>query len=202
MPLSYRSRLWFVCLACMPVLATPCTSHADNKIHKWTDEKGATHYGDRVPAKDAGRKSSILNQQGVVIRQPASEQAAEITVTIDPEQQRRDRALLATYTHESEIDLTRDRHLQVDQGYIDAQKQQRQQLITRNKEINKNIQTIQQQNRPIPAHMAQSKEETKAEITKLNGQIKSRESMMNATRQRFEDDKKRFMELKYPDLAN
>src|SRR5690606_32990134 len=84
------------------LIGTP--SHADNgRIHKWVDDKGITHYGDKMPAKDVHRDNAVLNNQGVVIRRNQINQQ-----TVDEnhlEQQRRDRALRASYTTEDEIDL-------------------------------------------------------------------------------------------------
>ena len=46
------------------------TAFADGKkIVKWVDSKGVTHYGDKLPAQEAGRKNAEMNAQGMVLKQ-------------------------------------------------------------------------------------------------------------------------------------
>lgn len=37
-------------------------------LNKWVDEKGNTHYGDRVPPTYLKKEHSLLNEQGIIIR--------------------------------------------------------------------------------------------------------------------------------------
>src|ERR1051325_1617382 len=89
---------------------------ASGQIIKWVDEKGVTHYGDRLPPQYAGRDNSTISHQGVLLKRnlPAKPQDANADAdkekTLD--QKRRDHALLATYSTEQEIDLARDRNMQ------------------------------------------------------------------------------------------
>ncbi len=93
--------------------------------YKWVDENGKTQYGDTIPPQYVKRGSEELDKKGVVIkRTPAamSEEQRKAKLEADVkkkdqerlamEQKRKDRALLATYTSEKEIDLIRDRNLQ------------------------------------------------------------------------------------------
>jgi len=50
-------------------------------VNKWVDDEGVTHYGDRVPAKYLNQRRSVLNKQGVTVRQVKSvdQQQAEET---------------------------------------------------------------------------------------------------------------------------
>lgn len=100
------------------------------KIHKWVDEKGVTHYGDKVPAKDILRDNDVLNQQGVVIRRN-QHQHQRTQDSAQAEQTRRDRALLASYTSAEEIDLARDRYLQIDEAAILSLQQRRESVEKR-----------------------------------------------------------------------
>ncbi len=100
------------------LLALP--AHA--AMYKWVDEKGNTHYGDRVPPQYADRAGAQLKKSG---RSVQSEQKAAVPSRVpeqDPEKrkleakqqtdrQRQDNALLATYANEAEIDQAREREL-------------------------------------------------------------------------------------------
>lgn len=103
-------------VAGQPALAT---------TYKWVDEHGNTQYGDTIPPQYVKRGSEELNKKGVVIKKiegAMSEEQIKAKAEADAkkkteerqalEQKRRDRALLATYTSEKEIDLIRDRNLQ------------------------------------------------------------------------------------------
>ena len=165
-------------------------------IIKWVDEKGVTHYGDSMPAQAAGRDSSVLNNQGVVIQRNKPGIAAkpeEDKALID--QLRRDRALRAAYSSEQDIDAARDRNLQTDatalkeleqrlgstQARIDANKKQADDLIKRKK--------------PVPSDLTQALQNDNTEIAQTKQQMAQRQQSMEAIRQRYENDKRRYIEL-------
>ncbi len=81
---------------------------AGAKTYKWVDEKGVTHYGDRIPAqyaKGANDKSAATPVSAEELR--AREQEARRQT----EQKRQDIALLATYANDKEIEDARARDL-------------------------------------------------------------------------------------------
>ena len=92
--------------------------------YKWVDEKGVVHYTDKMPPEAVNKGNVELNKQGVPIKKtdPAPTRGAAPREGAEAERQkasakertnsrRRDRALLSTYTSESEIDLARNRAL-------------------------------------------------------------------------------------------
>lgn len=95
-------------------------------IMKCVDEKGVTHYGDPLPPQCAKKEIKQLSDQGLVkktLERPltpeeikAKEEDAikrKDEVRREAEQQRRDRALVATYGAEKEFDVSRDKALDV-----------------------------------------------------------------------------------------
>jgi peroxiredoxin family protein len=97
-------------------------AHADgSKIVKWKDANGVTHYGDKMPAQEAGRVNSVLNNQGTVIKTNESFNAKDNSVETDKrsaEQQRQDKALLASYSSAEEINLAEKRNLKSDEAAL------------------------------------------------------------------------------------
>jgi len=98
---------------------------------KCVDDKGVTHYGDKMPEQCLGHASEELSKRGVVIkkteRPPTAEelQAKEVDAAQrkveaqkQAEQKRRDVALLLSYTSEKEIDAARVREVQRVEGQI------------------------------------------------------------------------------------
>jgi septal ring factor EnvC (AmiA/AmiB activator) len=167
------------------------------KIHKWVDDKGVTHYGDKIPAKDSHRDNTVLNKQGVVVKhnQISNINHNDVDQSL-AEQKKRDRALRASYSNEQEIDLARDRSLQMDEVVIQSLEQRRASALKRQENNQKNIDGFVKQQKPVPEDLSQNKSEIKAEITSIDEQIAKRKSIMDETKKRFEEDKERFIEIK------
>ena len=111
------------------VLLAP-SAHATT--YKWIDDKGVVHYTDKIPPEAINKGNVELDKQGVPVRKtdPAlSPEQRKARAEEDARRQqlakeralveRRDRALLGTYTTEGEIDLARTRAVST----IDAQVQ-------------------------------------------------------------------------------
>ena len=176
---------------------------ANNKIIKWVDEKGVTHYGDSMPAQYSGRDSTVINSQGIVIlkrdktaKSQAGNSDKEVLDKANMEQQRHDRALLAAYTTEQEIDLARDRNLQLDEVIVQGLQQRKASAQTRLETSKKVADGFNNRKKPVPADITRELQEIQAEIAKIEDQIVQRHTNMDATRKRFDNDKRRFVELK------
>jgi hypothetical protein len=199
MQISY---LWCSKLGLTAALVLACSpAWADGRIVKWVDEKGVTHYGDSVPVQYSGRDNSELNRQGrVVKRNKAGNSQANKAVVEEAkasvEQQRHDSALLATYTTEQEFDLARDRNLQMDEAAVQGLNQRMGSAKDRLAATKKIADGFNQRKKPVPPYVTQDLKENQNEIAKIETQIAEKQQSMDATRQRFEKDKQRFIELK------
>ncbi len=199
--------LWLLAalaLAANPVLAAQKNAAPPSKggsIVKWVDEKGITHYGDSIPTQYSGRDSSTLDRQGrVVKRNSAADSQANKAVAeeakVSVEQQRHDNALLAAYTTEQEFDLARDRNLQMDEAAVQGLNQRMESVKDRLAAAKKIADGLNQRKKPIPPHVSDELKVHQDEIVKIEAQIAEKQQNMSATRQRFDNDKKRFIELK------
>jgi len=167
------------------------------RIVKWVDSQGVTHYGDKLPAQEAGRNNSEMNNQGVVVKRNVKSDAT--TEQLDQEKlaaQRKDNILLASYTKEEEIDLARDRNLQMDQAALQALTVQKENVIARAARNQKTADFIQKRNKPIPPYLSEELKLAKSESAKLDQQISARKLSMEETRKHFADEKARFIALK------
>lgn len=172
------------------------TAYADGgKIHKWVDDKGVTHYGDKMPAKDANRDNSVLNNQGVVIKRNQVSHQQDVDQSA-LEQKRRDRALRASYTTEDEIDLARDRSLQTDKVALQALEQRKSGALKRLENSQKNADGFAKRKKPVPDDLSRDLDDIKAEIDRIDRQIDGRKTSMDSIRKRFNEDKQRFIEIK------
>ncbi len=95
------------------------------KIYRWVDENGVEHFGDSVPARYAEVERQVLNEHGVTVNvleakkteEELAEQRRQEELREARELQRRaDQALLATYLTVDEIELHRDRRVELFQA--------------------------------------------------------------------------------------
>jgi len=194
---SWHSKLWLI-----TALILVCSaSWAEGRIVKWVDEKGVTHYGDSIPPQYAGRNSTELNRQGHAVKRnkttnTQAKTLIEAETKLSIEQKRHDSALLATYTTEQEFDLARDRNLQTDQAAVEGLNQ-RMEAVKERMAASKNLADgFVQRKKPVSPNITQSLKEQQDEIGKVEAQIAEKQKIMEATRQRFETDKQRFIQLK------
>ena len=175
----------------------------DNKIVKWKDDKGVTHYGDSVPAQYANRESSVISKQGITVQRnkPVNSQAIALDLA-KLEQDKKDKALLNAFTDESEIDLARDRNLQLDQVTIEGLALQKTNSQKRLTESQKYATSFTNRKKPIPADISADIKSNQAEVVKQDQQIAERKASMEVTRKRFDDDKKRYVALKKPTASD
>lgn len=179
------------------------------KMYKWVDSKGKTHYGDTIPPEYANQGNVQLDKGGQVVKKtdaaltPAQIQARDDAEAkakqekIDQmEVQRRDKALLATYTELKEIDASLQRNL----GQLDVQIKSNELRI---KSVQGRLDSLKQQQagfvqrkQPVPPDVANAVKSGEAEIAHLRDNIAKLDQEKIAKRQRFATDKARFRELK------
>lgn len=167
------------------------------RIVKWVDSQGVTHYGDKLPSQEAGRNNTEMNNQGMVIkRNVKSDTSIEQQDQEKLAQQRKDSILLASYTKADEIDLARDRNLQLDQAALQALTVQKENVAARTGRNQKLADGFVQRKKPVPAYLTDELKLAKTESSQIDKQITGRKLNMEATRKRFAEEKIRFNALK------
>lgn len=176
-------------------------AYADGKkIVKWVDSSGVTHYGDKLPASEAGRNNTEINSQGILVKQNnAVNKKNEVLDQENLEKERKDKILLASYTKAEEIDLARDRNLQMDQVAMQALTQQKTNITNRTTRNNKTAEGFRARKKPLPAYLSDELKLSKTESANINKQLAQRKLSMEATHKHYAEEKERFIALKYPD---
>jgi Domain of unknown function (DUF4124) len=171
--------------------------------YKWVDDQGVVHYTDKMPPEAINKGSVELNKQGVPIKktEPAltpeqrraraeEEERQRQEAKVRDETARKDRALLQTYTTESEIDLARKRAL----GTIDAQIQSAQAytatLAKRKQDIQARVAALG--DKPLPPALDRELANANEELEK---QIAAKRKEMAVVNARYDADKQRWQEL-------
>ena len=180
-------------------LLSTSLAYAEAKIVKWVDSKGVTHYGDRPPSFEESKSNVEMNKQGLVTKKNAIISPKD---TAQDEQklaqERKDKILLASYTNANEIDLARDRSLEMDKAALTSLAAQKESLIGR---IARNKQTtdgFKARKKPLPANLDKEFKSAIAQSGHIDKQMTERKLAMEQTRKNYTEDKARFMALKLP----
>lgn len=194
----------FVCLllifAASPAWAT---------TYRWVDTKGKVHYGDVIPSQQSGLGHQELDKQGRVVREAprtlltpeerrrrADERAAhDEHMRRVEDQQRRDRALLSTYADETEIDLARDRALELEKLTLNGLQSRMDNSAAKLSFANAQLARFRAARVAEPANILQIRDEAQAELAQAGEAIRQREKTITELKQRFEVEKTRFQEL-------
>lgn len=184
---------------------------ASAALKKCIDDKGRTQYYDKTPPQECLGKATVeMSDHGVILKETGvevgvketEEQARQEAIKKRNIQERKrlDTALLATYTDKKEIDLARERNIQpaelaikgikprlkISQSRLDALQLQ---LVKARKakssilpSINKEVVTV------------------KKEVERLKDELAKRILEIKKIKNRFDSDKKRFIELNQGNL--
>jgi hypothetical protein len=185
----------FVCFIALITSAT--YSHADGMhIVKWVDKNGITHYGDKAPMPTDTNRSSLLNKDGMTVKKihnvPTNHQADKALT----EQSRQDAALLASYSNADEIDIARDRNAKIDEFSLANLQQKRSNLQQSQEKNQAKIDAMAKNKQTIPKLLLEEKQNTLNEMNETDRQILAKKQDIEKLRQRYDNDKQRYLELK------
>ena len=100
-------------------------SDKDPKLYRWVDSEGVVHYGDSIPAEYAEIERQVINEHGITLdvmrakktaEEIAEEKRLEEIRQREELRRRADAALLATYLSVDEIEMHRDRRVELFQA--------------------------------------------------------------------------------------
>jgi len=183
-------------------LAAPASA----ATYKWVDDNGVVHYTDKMPPEAVNKGSVELSKQGVPVRKTepaltpeqrrAREQEAERQAQAKKTQEetaRRDRALLASYSSEPEIDLARNRTLATIDTAVQSANAYSEQLSRRRSELM--AKKAGYGDKPVPPALQGELDSLNAEITRQTELIARKKSEAVSVAARYDADKQRWREL-------
>lgn len=170
------------------------------KILKWTDAKGVVHYGDAIPAQEAGRSNAELNKDGVTLRRNDSfkvlSQTDQVSEAATAEQMRKDSALLASYSSEEEIDLAMARNLQAEQGGLKVLNQRLEETKKNLAQKEEKLKLVLKNGKPAPVYLQEDIQAHQQKITKTEAEIRLSQHTIAQIQKRFAGYKARYAELR------
>jgi chromosome segregation ATPase len=174
-------------------------------MFRWVDSNGRVQYSDTPPTTFNQSGGAELNKQGNVIRRTQSEAERRAEAERQAERKRTqaqqqrqaqlDRALMATYTSEAEIDLARDRALEHHKLAINGAETRAKVVDANVTELRTRIYNIERTGKPVSAHLEGQLEQANRESQDLKRTILSNREAMETVREKYAADKARFREL-------
>jgi len=180
---------------------------ADAQSYRCTGKDGKRYYSATIPNQCIGQTVEQLNAQGMVVRRieapmtpeqrekrDAEAKAAAEKAAQDKEDERRNRALLATYPSEKEIELARQRALEDNEKAIVQIQANIDQIKKRQAGFQKEMEFYQGKNKP-PAKFAQDVKSAEKDLKLQEDQMNARKEDVKNINARYDEDKRRFQEL-------
>ena len=198
--------------AAAAAIVLPLAVHAQKKdeqyTYRCTGTDGKKYYGQAIPQACLGQPLEMLNKQGLVVKRIdpqgdekariAKEQEAEKKRELDAAQKdamRRNRALLATYTSEKDIEDARSRALREHQKQVDEIQGRMDEIKRRHARYEKDLALYKDGGKGTPPSRL------KEEITNAEIDLKAQQSLLEAKKKeveginaRYNEDKRRYQE--------
>jgi chromosome segregation ATPase len=184
----------------------PLAAEAQN-TYRCTGKDGKRYYGQALPPQCLGQPVEELNQQGMVVKRidaaasaaerekkAAEEEERKKREVVSKEEGRRNRALLATYTSEKDIEQARVRALRENEAAIKDIEKRIGGLKKRQDELKKELDFFQGKNKP-PAKLEQDIKSAEFDIKTQEQLMATKRKEVDAINARYDDDKKRYAEL-------
>lgn len=194
-----RARFQSLALLTLGLLAGSTMALAD-PVYKYED-RGLITYQDRAPDSRQDNGHSVLNRQGVVLREILSRQERREARKVERLQELariRDRALLATFTTENDLIRTRDDRIGMIDGLISRLDDRIRILSERLAIIDKRVQMQEKSMGPDKAQDSLYAEQRSIQrnIENAWSLIDSKAAERNEAATKFDDDLVRYRELK------
>jgi hypothetical protein len=196
---------------CALALLAPLAASAQPKeqyTYRCTGSDGKKYYGQTVPQACLGRPMELINKQGLVVKRidPEGEEKARLAREAEAERKReldaarqdalrRNRALLATYTSEKEIEEARNRDLRYHQKGIEEVERRIADLKKRQVQFEKELALFNDASKGSPPPRL------KEEVSNAEIDLKAQQGLLEAKKKeaasinaRYDEDKRRYQE--------
>lgn len=194
-------------LACLTMWSAAADAQT---VYKWTDKRGQTHYGDRVPPEYATQDRELINRQGITVgreegtitdEELKAQKERERIARIKAEAALRDRMLVTAYQSVEEIELVRGRRLDQIDSQIQLLKLGVDNLVARHRELVKRSNLFKPFNddpkaEPMPAGLMEDIKRTESEIDVQRANLDLRIRSRTEINDQFDADIARFNQLR------
>ena len=188
-------------------LAADAQQKGDSFTYRCTGKDGKKYYGSTIPTPCLGQPIDQLNMRGMLVKRidPEGDEKARLEKEAEEkrlreedaakkEALRRNRALLATYTSEKDIDAARRRALAENQKAVKEAEQRIEALKKRRAGYDKELEFYKDSSKP-PAKLQEDIRATEVDIEATQGLLASKRKETEAINAKYNEDKRRYVEL-------
>jgi hypothetical protein len=209
--LNLRMSAALATVAVLGLLAVQGVATAQSKIVCWKDKSGKViGCGDKVPPEFQSSATKELDSRGVTRRTTDSaedvnqrrlreQESARAKIEEDRRlvgQKRQDTALMETYSNEREIDLKRDRDLQVLDGHLEQLTVANKAAAQRYNDTKARFDTVEKNNKAASPALKDELARATVEKQRMEQAIEAKHKEKEELRERFAGYKKRYNELR------
>jgi len=175
--------------------------------YRCVGKDGKKYYSSTVPTECLGQPVEQMNKQGIVIKRfdaaasaaerekkAAEEEERKKREVISKEEGRRNRALLATYTSEKDIDQARARALKDNEAAVKEVEGRIASLKKRQDELKKELDFHQNKKGP-PAKLEHDIKGAEFDVKTQQDLLAAKKKEVELINARYDEDKKRYNEL-------
>jgi hypothetical protein len=165
--------------------------------YKCVDGRGKIYYSDQF-TPECGQIQEMNRQGRVVKKHETAKPAADGTggAKDSAERQRRDRALMASYTSEEEIEVARDRSLTIPLQAVKTAENRLEKANDQLFDLKSQADRLAGQQKAIPPNLLEEIGVKQKEISALEAELQQKKSYAESVRAKYEADKLRYRELK------
>jgi len=207
------TRKLLVCAAALAAAAAFAAQAQPMSTFRCVGADGKKYYGNTIPPQCYGRLVEQLNAQGMVIKRidpdakamSEKEMEAKVQEKIEKDKReaasrestRRDRALLATYTSEKDIEEQRGRALTDNQKAVRESEQRVADLKKRRASFDKELEFYQDKSgkTKVPPKLQEDIRQADFDLKVQQEALDSKKKEVNNINNKYDEDKKRFLAL-------
>ena len=193
--------------ACALAPLAAAAQKAESVSYRCIGKDRKTYYGQTPPPQCAGLPIELLNSQGVVVKRIDPQADAEKKALKEAEEakkrqedvvlkerQRRDKALLASYASEADIEGSRKRALLDNEKAIQEIDGRIASIKKHWTELAKEMEFYQGKNKP-PAKLAQDMKNAESDLKAQEGLRELKKRDVDSINAKYDEDKRRYLEL-------
>lgn len=199
-----------LCLAWAGPVVAESKGVNQKKVYRWVDDKGQVHYGNAVPPEYARSDREVMNRHGVAVKKiegdfteaEAREQAeTQRRLKEAAARRQRDNVLLRSYLSVAEIEMLRDRRVEILDSQIGVQRQYIDDLEKKLTRLLVQSNNFAPKNKkpnakPLPENLAEDIKRTGSDIRTTNANLDRTRTERQKLLDEFAADIQRFKELK------
>ena len=196
--MSFQLRILAPIAVLVALLAVPAAAYAaEAHMYRCKDKNGRVFYTDRPDIACLGLETDEMTKHGLVLDRPDSGRPLETSEEREARlaQERKDRALLQSYSSEAQIEEAKQRSLKTPLLGVKYAKKKLAIYTDQLNELRERETALEAAGQPVPLELIENIDATLSDISQLETELDTKQRRVDRIVDRFEADKERYREL-------